>query len=68
VIGRGQECAVVQTPQFWTFCDLGLYRAGCLSCYTLLLISLRVIVLEGYVTSVVPGVAVLIIHWKKIDF
>lgn len=58
MIGRGQGCTVVQTPQFWTVCDLGLYRAGCLSCYTLLLVLLRVIVLEGYVTSLVPGVAV----------
>jgi len=32
-------------PQFWTVCDLGPYIAGCLSCYTLLLISLRVTVM-----------------------
>ena len=35
VIGRGRDCALVQTPWFWTVCALGPSRAGCLGCYTL---------------------------------
>ena len=73
MIGRGQEWVVVQAPQFWTVCDLGLYRAGCLSCYTLLLISWRVAVVmlcdqSGACCSCCFKKAVLIIHWKKTDF
>jgi hypothetical protein len=75
LIGRGQECAMVRTPQFWTVCDFGLYRAGCLSCYTLLLID----IIESYCSGGVcdqSGAwcsccfkkAVLIIHLKKTDF